>query len=160
MMLRQFSQSTISVLGQLGQGHDFVNIRTHPEARPVPGILILRPNEPLFFANAERILGQARQNILAAPASLHTVVLSLEESPDLDSSSLEGLHDFFNFIDSRGLRLLLARLKDPAYDCMKNAVAPGFPLESLSALSVAEAVHLALAGQQAANPIIETLPGE
>lgn len=97
---------------------------------------------------------------MTAAAPVHTVILSLEESPDLDSSSLEGLHDFFVFAGSRGLRLLLARLKDPVYDIMKNAVAPGFPLASLSALSVAEAVHLARAGQQAANQIIETRPGE
>lgn len=162
MMLRQFSQSTISVLGQLGHGHDFVNIRTHPEAQPVSGVVILRPNEPLFFANAERILGQARQNIVAAgeAAPVHTVILSLEESPDLDSSSLEGLHDFFEFVSDRGLRLLLARLKDPVYDIMRRAVAPGFPLESLSALSVAEAVHLALASQQIADQTIKTQTGE
>ncbi|GAC1520632.1 MAG: SulP family inorganic anion transporter [Collimonas sp.] len=162
MMLRQFSQSTISVLGRLGQGHDYVNIRTHPEAKAIPGIMILRPNEPLFFANAERILGQARQNILAAPPPVHTVILSLEESPDLDSSSLEGLHDFFEFAGGRGLRLLLARLKDPVYDILKSAVAPCFPAESLSALSVAEAVHLALApaGPQTTEQTTVTRTGE
>jgi MFS superfamily sulfate permease-like transporter len=160
MMLRQFSQSTISVLGRLGQGHDFVNMRTHPEAQPVSGIIILRPNEPLFFANAERILNQARQTIIAAAPQVHTVILSLEESPDLDSSSLEGLHDFFNFVSGSGLRLLLARLKDPVYDIMKNAVAPGFPTDSLSALSVAEAVHLTLADKQTAGHPIDTRPGE
>lgn len=168
MMLRQFSQSTISVLGRLGQGHDFVNIRAHPEAQPVSGIIILRPNEPLFFANTERILNQARQTIIAArssagsPAvpSIHTVILSLEESPDLDSSSLEGLHDFFNFINKNGLRLLLARLKDPVYDIMKNAVEPAFPADSLSALSVAEAVHLAQVDKQPKEPQKVTLTGE
>ncbi|WP_081992826.1 SulP family inorganic anion transporter [Collimonas arenae] len=158
MMLRQFSQSTISVLGQLGETHDFVNMRTHPDAKPVAGIIILRPNEPLFFANAERILSQARHSIEAAPA-LHTVILSLEESPDLDSSSLEGLHDFFSFVGTSGLRLLLARLKDPVYDIMKNAAAPGFPAASLSALSVAEAVHLALTAQQQTTPSNETITG-
>ncbi|AMP01451.1 sulfate transporter family protein [Collimonas arenae] len=160
MMLRQFSQSTISVLGRLGQGHDYVNMRTHPEAKPVSGVIILRPNEPLFFANAERILNQARESILNAGDAVHTVILSLEESPDLDSSSLECLHDFFSFVSSKGLRLLLARLKDPVYDIMKNAAAPSFPIESLSALSVAEAVHLALADKQATSHPTEQLTGE
>ncbi|WP_228124674.1 hypothetical protein [Glaciimonas soli] len=44
--------------------------------------------------------------------------------------------------------LLLARFKDPKYDIMKQAVALAFPPESLSALSVAEAAHLALADQR------------
>jgi MFS superfamily sulfate permease-like transporter len=160
MMLRQFSQLTISVLGRLGQGHDYVNMRTHPEARQIAGVIILRPNEPLFFANAERILTQARASILNAGGTLHTVILSLEESPDLDSSSLECLHDFFGFVGGKGLRLLLARLKDPVYDIMKNNIAPDFPADSLSALSVAEAVHLALADKSTINHPAEQPTGE
>ncbi|AMP16615.1 SulP family inorganic anion transporter [Collimonas pratensis] len=159
MMLRQFSQSTISILGQLGDSHDFVNMRTHPAAQPVAGIIILRPNEPLFFANAERILSQARRSIAAAK-DLHTVILSLEESPDLDSTSLEGLHDFFTFVEASGLQLLLARLKDPVYDIMKNAVAPAFPAACLSALSVAEAVHVALTPQQDTKQATDIIQGE
>ncbi|AMP06766.1 SulP family inorganic anion transporter [Collimonas pratensis] len=159
MMLRQFSQSTISILGQLGDSHDFVNMRTHPAAQPVAGIIILRPNEPLFFANAERILSQARRSIAAAK-DLHTVILSLEESPDLDSTSLEGLHDFFTFVEASGLQLLLARLKDPVYDIMKNAVTPAFPAACLSALSVAEAVHVALTPQQDTKQATDIIQGE
>lgn len=120
----------------------------------------MRPNEPLFFANAERILTQARASILNTGDAVHAVILRLEESPDLDSSSLECLHDFFSFVSSKGLRLFLARLKDPAYDIMKSALAPSFPAESLSALSVAEAVHLALADQQTINHPTEQLTGE
>ncbi|MFC5472649.1 SulP family inorganic anion transporter [Paraherbaspirillum soli] len=145
LILRGFSQSSITILGRLGQGHDFVNMKTHPQAQPIPGIIILRPNEPLFFANAERILNQTLLTISAAGETAHTVILSLEESPDLDSSSLEALHDFSNFVGKNGKRLLLARLKDPVYDIMQRTIAPDFPTEFLSALSVDEAVHLALA---------------
>lgn len=143
LMLRRFSESGISVLGRLGQGHDFVNLALHPEAQPVAGIIILRPDEPLFFANAERILSQARQTIAAAGASVHSVILSLEESPDLDSSSLEALLDFFGFVADQEKRLLLARLKDPVLDILKRIVSPGLAASSFSGLSVDDAVRIA-----------------
>ncbi len=60
-------------------------------------------------------------------------ILSPEESPDLDSSSLECLHDFFSFFSSKGLRLFLARLKNTVYDIMKSPVISNFSAESLSA---------------------------
>jgi MFS superfamily sulfate permease-like transporter len=143
LMLQRFSESGISVLGRLGQGHDFVNMALHPEAQAVAGVIILRPDEPLFFANAERILSQARQTIAAAGTSVHTVILSLEESPDLDSSSLEALLDFFGFVTAQEKRLLLARLKDPVLEILKRIVPPGLAASSFSGLSVDEAVHLA-----------------
>ena len=143
LMLRRLSESGISVLGRLGQGHDFVNIALHPEARPVTDIIILRPDQPLFFANAERILSQARQTIAAAGQSVHTVILSLEESPDLDSSSLEALLDFSGFVSRHGKRLLLARLKEPVLDILKRVVPVGLTTPSFSGLSVDEAVRVA-----------------
>jgi len=143
MLLRRLSDSTISTLGRIGQGHDYVNIARHPEARPVPGMIILRPDEPLFFANAERILAQARHVVKAADPSVHTLILSLEESPDLDGTSLEALLEFFTFVSASGRQLMLARLKDPAYEALKRAGPPGEALPFLSDLSVDDAVRAA-----------------
>ncbi|MFI4941417.1 MAG: SulP family inorganic anion transporter, partial [Burkholderiales bacterium] len=140
IMLRRFSESTISVLGRLGQGHDFVSIALHPEATPIPGILILRPDEPLFFANIERILNQALHHIGAAGASVHTIILSLEESPDLDGSSLEALRDFCEALVAEGKQVLFSRLKDAAQDVLKRVNILGVPPSSIRGLSVDDAV--------------------
>lgn len=143
MVLRKSSESTISVLGRLGQSHDFVDIANHSEAKPVDGIIILRPDEPLFFANAERIINGARQKILSAGPSLHTVIISLEESPDLDSTSLEALQDFFGFVAQQEKQLFLARLKHPVYELLQQLVPSSLQMPSFTDLSVNEAVKLA-----------------
>lgn len=142
MLLRRFSETGVAVLGRLGDGHDFVNIELHPEAKPVAGLLILRPEEPLFFANAERILAEARQKITAAGTGVNPIILSLEESFDLDSSSLESLQDFLSWCDGQGKRLVLARLKDPVQDLLKKAMA-GAAAPLLTGLSVDDAVRMA-----------------
>ncbi|MFJ3044761.1 SulP family inorganic anion transporter [Herbaspirillum chlorophenolicum] len=149
MLLRRLADSRLSILGQLGQGHDFVRIDLHPEARPVAGILILRPEEPLFFANAEKILGQARRHINDAAQPVRAIILSLEESPDLDSSSLEALRDFAGFVHAGGKILLLARLKNSVQDILKRADVAGLPPSAIMDLSVDDAVAAVAAIQEA-----------
>jgi MFS superfamily sulfate permease-like transporter len=146
MLLRRLSESSVTILGRLGHGydHDFVSMATHPEATAVTGILILRPDTALFFANAERILTQVRNYIMLADNDVHTVVLSLEESPDLDSSSVEALHDFCTSLFSQHKQLLFARLKTPAQQVLTRAAIPGLTTVALSADSVDDAVSLVL----------------
>jgi sulfate permease, SulP family len=93
MLLRQLATPRISVLGQLGGSHDFVDVAEHPRAHVLTGMLILRPEEPLFFANVESILALARQRV-EEHGGTQVVVLSLEESSDLDSTALESPRGF------------------------------------------------------------------
>jgi MFS superfamily sulfate permease-like transporter len=143
MTLRDLSQHKVSVLGRLGQGHDFVDIAAHPEARQIPGVLIMRPETPLFFANVEQMLAIVRQQI-GAPGAVKTLILSLEESPDLDGSSIESLMELASFAGERGIELLLARLHDPARAVLTRASIPGLPASALSNWSVDDAVSKAI----------------
>ena len=114
LMLKQMSAANIQILGRIDGGHDFVDVQRHPAAKTVPGVLVVRPDEALFFANVERILGAALHVIRHPPAPIHTVILSLEESPDLDGTSIEAMQEFFVRVHNEGKRLILARLKDSA----------------------------------------------
>jgi MFS superfamily sulfate permease-like transporter len=143
MLLRRLSESSVTILGRLDHGHDFVSRTIHPEAQAVTGILILRPDTGLFFANAERILAQVRNYITAAGNDTHTVILSLEESPDLDSSSVEALSDFCLAILGQNKHLLFARLKTPAQQVLNRAAIPGLTMAALCDLSVDGAVKVA-----------------
>ncbi|WP_053158685.1 SulP family inorganic anion transporter [Pseudomonas sp. P1.8] len=144
LMLKQLSAADIQILGRIDGGHDFVDVQRHPTARTVPGVLIVRPGEALFFANVERILGGALRLIRHSPTPIHTVILSLEESPDLDGTSIEALQEFFERVHQEGKRLMLARLKDQAQSVL--AALPEVEANGavLSGLSVDGAVQQAL----------------
>lgn len=144
MMLRRFSESTVCQLGRLGDGHDFVDLAAHPDAKPIARLLILRPEEPLFFANVERILGLTRAKILAGEATVEAVVISLEESFDLDSSSVEAFEGFFAWNAQGGRPLVLARLKQPVMELLQRVLPESAPRPILTGLSVDDAVSLAL----------------
>jgi len=150
MLLRQLATPRLSVLGRLASGHDFVDMRQHPEAVPVPGMLVVRPEEPLFFANAEAMLAQARHRV-DTQAGLHRVVLSLEESPDLDGTSLESIGDFATWLAARGIELRVARLKDDARDALSRLALPQLPPQALEDWSVEDAV-LASTSSARGNP--------
>lgn len=144
MTLRDLSEPKVSVLGRLGDGHDFVNVETHPEAAQIPGLLIVRPEEPLFFANADRMFAFIRQQVEAPGRSeLGAVILSLEESPDLDGTCLETLEEFARYLTGRGIDLLLARLKDPVLSLLNQAAIPYLPTTALTNWSVDDAVEAA-----------------
>jgi MFS superfamily sulfate permease-like transporter len=144
MLLRRLSESSVCELGRLDGGHDFVSIKDHPDAKPVAGLLILRPDVPLFFANVERILVRTREQIAAAGPSVHGVVVSLEETFDLDGSSVEALLAFFDWVAGERKRLVLARLRHPVHELLKKAVPAGPTSPTLIGLSVDDAVRLAL----------------
>jgi MFS superfamily sulfate permease-like transporter len=144
LMLKQMSAADVQVLGRIDGGHDFVDVQRHPIAQAEPGVLIIRPSEALFFANVERILGAALRLIRHAEVPVHTVILSLEETPDLDGTSIEAMQEFFLRVHQEGKRLILARLKHEALtvlDALPEVQANGV---ILSGLSVDGAVQKAL----------------
>jgi MFS superfamily sulfate permease-like transporter len=116
-LLQRFSAARISQLGQIGDSHDFADLARNPDARINKEILILRPAEPLFFANAEEILAAVAAR---ADAEAKIIILSLEESPDLDSTALDALTDFDTQRTKAGQILLLARIKDHIRDELRH----------------------------------------
>ncbi|WP_202370743.1 SulP family inorganic anion transporter [Pseudomonas sp. MWU318] len=144
LMLKQMSAADIQVLGRIDGGHDFVDLQRHPTAVTEPGVLIVRPSEALFFANVERILGTALHLIRHSDVPLHAVILSLEETPDLDGTSIEAMQEFFLRVHQEGKRLILARLKHEALTVLEAL--PEVPAHGviLSGLSVDCAVQQAL----------------
>jgi MFS superfamily sulfate permease-like transporter len=144
LMLKQMSSADIQVLGRIGSGHDFVDLQRHPQAREIPGVLIVRPSEALFFANVERILGGALHLARHALTPVHTIILSMEETPDLDGTSIEALEAFFLQVRAEDKLLILARLKHQAQAVLSKLPAQERAQVIFSDLSVDVAVQQAL----------------
>ena len=110
--IRAFSQPLVRELAELGDTRDFVDYQNHPDAATIPHLLILRPEEPLFFASVEGILAEIQQRI-ESRSTVKIVIISLEESGNLDSTAAESLIEFATSLQRQGVILLLARVKDP-----------------------------------------------
>ncbi len=123
-LLHRMTRPRIVRLGRLGGpgGHDYVDVARHREAMLPEGVAIWRPAEPLFFANAEAILAQIAERLAGEP-SIRTVVVSLEETFDMDSTALDALLEFDSQMKAQNVHVHLARVRDGVRDLMKRAAA-------------------------------------
>jgi MFS superfamily sulfate permease-like transporter len=143
-LLRRLANPRLSELGRTG-AHDFVDCAMHPQAQPVAGMLIIRPNAPLFFGNADAVLEEVAVRARAADAG--TVVLSLEESDDLDSTALGALSDFCESMANQSRSVFLARVHDRVRAILERGGLAS--MAERSTFSVDDAVRMA-AGDQSA----------
>jgi len=139
MLIRSLATPRLSVLGRVG-AHDYLSVERFPGAITDPDTLVLRPEEPLFFANAQPLLSLVRQQLLKQPA-VKRVILSLEESPDLDGTTLEVLGEFCDWLAARHVELRVARLKERSRDALTRARLSLLPPSALDFSSVDDAVR-------------------
>ena len=136
--LRRFSRPLLHELGELGSTRNFVTRAEHPGVQALPGLLILRPEEPLFFASAERVAADVVARARAR-ADCRTVILSLEESADLDSTAVECLLELDHRLQAGGTVLVLTRVKEPVRELLSRVAPQGLGDPSRLYWSVADA---------------------
>jgi MFS superfamily sulfate permease-like transporter len=159
-LLQRFSDTRVSRLGQMPGTHDFVDLTRNPGAATDPAILVVRPMEPLFFANAERVFAALAAEA-EADATVHIIILSLEESPDFDSTALAALLECDGRLQKAGKKLILARVKDTIRDLLGHAGAHDLASETRNFWSVADAFAAARdqAQQSRVQPVAGIAPG-
>ncbi|KAB2962720.1 SulP family inorganic anion transporter [Zoogloea sp.] len=118
LALRRFSQPIVVELGKLPGTRDYQDCIRHPEAIRIPRVLIVRTEEPLFFANAEQVFHVVME--WAARNQAHTVLISLEVCDDLDATATEALAECAARLRQWGVRLALARVKDRVRDTLSR----------------------------------------
>jgi anti-anti-sigma regulatory factor len=91
-----------------------------PEAA-IPGFLIVRPDEMLFFANVSSV----RDGILAAAADADprpsVVLVDMSLTPEVDVPVVEALEDLHGRLAADGIELWLANLRPDARDLLDRA---------------------------------------
>lgn len=93
-----------AALGRDGQ--DLVDVERNPGASVVPGVLVVRPNAPVFFANAVSL----RDWVVGRLDGQHAVVLDLEATTDLDVPAADMLRALRTDLGHRHVELRLARV--------------------------------------------------
>ena len=105
----QVADPPVYVLGRK-PGTNVFRPRTkeHPEDEAFPGLLILRPEGRMFFANAEHIAEKMRR--LADEAKPNVVAIDLSAVPDLEYTALKALIEAEKRQRDRGVRFWLVGL--------------------------------------------------
>ena len=120
-ILYQASRPYIAVLGRIpGSPPVFADADRHPRAEPVEGFLLLRPNVPLTFVNADVAKDQIVALVRAAPAGLRAVVLDIGATADLDVATTDMLAALFTGLRDSGIELRLAQVRGSVRDRMRR----------------------------------------
>ncbi len=135
--MERMARPKVARLGRLRDTHDFVD-SSHAETALDSRILVLRPSQPLFFANAETVFADVIKLASASPEA-RAVILSLEETTSLDSTALDGLIECDARLRASGRRLYLARVKDSITTTLTAGGAAALATAQISHWSVADA---------------------
>ncbi|TFD80733.1 SulP family inorganic anion transporter [Cryobacterium sp. Sr8] len=127
-------------LGRIRGIRGYHDLARHPEGERLPGIVIVRFDAPLFFANGGIFDDYVRATVTAADSDVHTVILAAEPITDIDTTAVEELLELDDFLASRGITLIFAEMKGPVKDHLRDyGLTRRFPPERF-ARTVGEAV--------------------
>jgi sulfate permease, SulP family len=141
------SRPHIAVVGRVPGTEHFRNVARHA-VETVPGLLALRIDESLFFANATAVEAHI-ESAVQSDTSVRRVLLVCSAVNQIDATALQMLTQLEQSLDARGVVLELAEVKGPVMDRLQST-ALGQRLQGRVFRSAHDAfVHATQQGQSA-----------
>lgn len=141
LLIYRASRPHIARLGRAPGSLQYTDIRRHPENVPPEGVVVLRVESPLFFANAGLVRDEIRR--AARAPGIHAIVIDAETVPTIDITAAHMLHELAEDLDRERVRLLLARDVSHVRDVLRRTVGEEDPALTRVFPTVAEAVAAA-----------------
>jgi sulfate permease, SulP family len=141
LLLYRASRPHIAALGRLpGERATFADLERHPEASPVPGLLMIRLDAPLYFFNANVARTQILELVAARRPAPRGVLIDMSATADLDVTATDMLTDLFDGLRARQIEVLLAQVKSSVRDRMRRTGLMGHVGEDRIYFSLGSAV--------------------
>ena len=114
------SRPYLAVLGKVPSlPGSYGDLGRHPEYERIPGLLILRLDAPLFFANANVARTQVLNLVAASKPAAKAVLLDIGSSNVLDITSLDMLKSLVSDLHDAHIEVLLAQVRGPVRDGLR-----------------------------------------
>ena len=94
----------------------FHDVERHPGGDRIPGLVLVRFDAPLFFANGEIFDEYVRSVVAEAPTPVEWVVIAAEPITGLDTTAVDELVDLDTYLEGKGIHLAFAEMKGPIKD--------------------------------------------
>jgi high affinity sulfate transporter 1 len=96
------------------------DIQRYPEGRRLPGLVMLRWEAPLFFANAEQFQTRVLEAVAASPTPVRRVIVAAEPVTSVDVTSADMLRDLADQLRASNIELGFAEMSDRVMDKLKR----------------------------------------
>ncbi len=110
LVIQQSTYPHTAVLGRLPGTTIYRNLERHPEAVEDDGVLVIRMDASVFFANTAHLKDTVRREVDERGA-VRAVVIDMYPVNRLDSTALHGIREIAEEMRERGIRLLLTGVK-------------------------------------------------
>jgi high affinity sulfate transporter 1 len=105
-----------AVLGKPENVSGYHDLERYPGAQQTDGLLMIRWDAPLIFANANLFRNFVREQVAGAEPTPFWVLVAAEPITDVDTTAADMLVDLDEELNAAGIHLILAELKDPVRD--------------------------------------------
>jgi SulP family sulfate permease len=119
-LLQRASRPNVAELGMVPGERVYRDIARAPEAKTIPGLLILRWDGELFFANASYFREEV-MSLVEDSDEPREVLLDASAISSIDVTAADMLTKLISTLDDRGLSVFLARPKGPLRDMVASA---------------------------------------
>jgi SulP family sulfate permease len=152
-LMRRVARPHDAVLGAVPGLAGLHDVDDYPDARQLPGLVVYRYDSPLFFANAEDFRTRALA-VIDQAEDLRWFVLNTEAIVEVDLTAVDALEALRRELESRGVVMGLARLKQD----LRAQLAPSGLLERIGERYIFPTLPTAIAAFEAADGGEETGP--
>ncbi len=147
-------QVEIDEMGRVdGEKAAWGSIGNDPSRRTYRGVTVLRPDGPLFWANANSVV-QHIETLVHARRHVHAVVLDLEATNQMDTTTAERLQAMMLRLRLKGIDLYLVRVFGNVRDVLTRS---GF-LDEMGPEHVWHSIAAGVKAARAAPPILVEVP--
>ena len=117
LVIYRSSRPHLSSLGRVpGLPAAYSDLTRHPDNTPVPGVLIVRLDAPIYYANTLTFHDGVKALVAARGATLHAVVLDAETQDQLDVTSAEVVAGLVKELQAQGIAIYVAEVHAPVLE--------------------------------------------
>ena len=126
-LIRRAYRPRISVLGRVpdeasaDENYRFRSIDRHPEYETIPGLVLFRFSNELFFANASYFRDETLRLVDEADPPARTVLVDASVISHADTTALAMLDDLLDQLELRGVTLEFARARADLTELLDRA---------------------------------------
>ena len=111
--------STTAVLGKVPGEKTYRSLENYPDSETYPGLLIVRFDGSIFFANAPDFVDEIRAGVEAFHPAV--ILVDCESITSIDATAIIAMSELNNELDRAGITLRFARVRQTVINVMKRS---------------------------------------
>jgi SulP family sulfate permease len=121
LLIGRASNPGVRVLGRRPGSDAYLDLGRHTGLETTPGIVVVRIDGPLFFANANRFRDAVRKLVVDTADPVRALVIDAEAVSQTDTDGADMLSELASELGSQGIVVVLARVESSITDLWKRA---------------------------------------